>query len=65
MKALFRQKGWEKDISSKDWVVSGKVTFLWEGRVLSGGLPNCADRLITDWLKVTFLGETETTINTY
>ena len=29
-KTLLGRMGWEKDVSNREWMVPGKVTFLWE-----------------------------------
>lgn len=45
--------GGKKEISSKDWIIPGKVTFLWRGaRVCQAHHLPSADQVITDdWLK--------------
>ena len=57
-------RGPEKEVSSKEWNVSGKVTFLW-GRKGSLELKTSLVRsrqFQMDWLKITSLGEAETAI---
>lgn len=53
----------EKEVSSKEWIVSGEVTFLWgKAGVCQADYLTSADQVTSDWLKVTFLRESETTI---
>lgn len=41
MKDFNRQRGPDKEATSKEWIASGKVTFpLGDGRGLSGGSPH-------------------------
>ena len=38
---FYRQKGREKEVASKKWIVSAKVTFFWGNyRSLPGGFPH-------------------------
>ena len=52
-----------KEITSDEWIVSGKVTFLWgTAGVYEVDYLNTADQTIADRLEITFLGEDETAI---
>ena len=52
-----------KEITSDEWIVSGKVTFLWgTAGVYEVDYFTTADQTIADRLEITFLGEDETAI---
>lgn len=47
---FFRQKGREKEVSSKEWVVSTEVTFLWGKEWITSVVPTQKPQV--DWLRV-------------
>lgn len=51
MKDCYRQEGWDKEVSSKEWIVSDKASFLWgmEGVYRAAHLTS-ADQAVLDWL---------------
>ena len=52
-----------KEITSDEWIVSGKVIFLWgTAGVYEVDYFTTADQTIADRLEITFLGEDETAI---
>ena len=52
-----------KEITSDEWIVSGKVTFLWgTAGVYEVDYFTTVDQTIADRLEITFLGEDETAI---
>lgn len=64
IKGVYRQKGVWKWHASKEWIISGKITFL-GGQERSVGQNNSLEQTSQfqiHWLKVIFLGEAETTI---
>lgn len=63
-KASIGRRGWEKEVTSKEWIVSGKVIFLWwMAGVCQLDYLTSADQVSPDWLvKITFLAEAETTV---
>ena len=54
----------DMEIISKEWIISGRVTFLWRmARVYLTDYLTSSDQEIPPWLiKITFLGEAETVI---
>lgn len=50
-----------KSYTNKKQIVCGKVTLLYQGVSQAEGLSS-ADKMITDWFKIPFLGEAKTVI---
>ena len=54
----------DKEITSKEWSVSGKVTFFWENsRLYQADYFTSVDQEMSDWLvKISLLGEADTAV---
>lgn len=54
----------KKEVSSKDWIISGKFIYLWktEGVYQTDYLTIIDQVMQINWLKITFLGEATTAI---
>lgn len=64
-KKTFIGRRWQgEEVTSKDWIVSGMVTFLWgTAMVYPADYLTSGDQVIPDWLiKIPLLGEVETVI---
>lgn len=57
-----RQRGWDKAVTSKDYIASGKDTSFrgWPGSVRQMTPPVLTTWLRSEWFKVAFLEEAET-----
>lgn len=48
---IYRQKWAGQKVASKEWIVSGKVPFLWrKSGVYQAGYFTNADQVVSDWL---------------